>query len=82
MFGLSLKSVSDLFGSLFIKLLELLAFIVRSEGVVMVLCREYWGRVTIAVEKMLESFDAILKELVKCPLLLFMEVFKLLLVFN
>ena len=48
----------------------------------MVLCREYWGRVTIAVEKMLESFDAILKELVKCPLLLFMEVFKLLLVFN
>ena len=48
----------------------------------MVLCREYWGRVTIAVEKMLESFDAILKELVKGPLLLFMEVFKLLLVFN
>ena len=82
MIGLSLKSVSDLFGSLFIKLLELLAFVVRSEGVVMVLCREYWGRVTIAVEKMLESFDAILKELVKGPLLLFMEVFKLLLVFN
>ena len=47
---------------------------------VMVLCRKQWGSVAIAVEEMLEPFDAILKELIKCLLLFFMEVFKFFLV--
>ena len=79
--GFFLKSMSNLLCYLLIELRKLTC-IVWCKGLMMVLSGKEWRSIAVAMEKMLQCFDALLEEMVKSILLLMMEMLEIFLIFK